>query len=69
MALDISAVPAMSDTPEQSPRRRFLQSETLGWLKTLKTWINSGIITLDESLFDRLSSIVSADYDDVLFMW
>ena len=73
MALDIFAVPAMSDAPERvfstagdvlSPRRRLLQSETLGWLMTLKSWINSGVIALDKSLFDRLSSIISADCDD-----
>ena len=73
MTLDIFAVPAMSGAPERvfstagdviSPRRRLLQSETLGWLMTLKSWINSGVIALDESLFDRLSSIVSADCDN-----
>jgi hypothetical protein len=73
MALDIFAVPAMSDAPERvfstagdvlSPRRRLLQSETLRWLMTLKSWINSGVVTLDESLFDRFSSIVSADCDN-----
>ena len=73
MTLDIFAVPAMSNAPERvfstagdviPPRRRPLQSETLGWLMTLKSWINSGVIALDESLFDRLSSIVSADCDN-----
>jgi hypothetical protein len=70
MALDIFTVPAMSDAPERvfstagdvlSPRRRLLQGETLGWLMTLKSWINSDVIALDEGLFDRLSSIVSAE--------
>jgi hypothetical protein len=70
MALDIFAVPAMSDAPERvfstagdvlSPRRRLLQGETLGWLMTLKSWINSDVIALDESLFDRLSSVVSVE--------
>ena len=73
MALDIFAVPAMSDAPERvfstagdvlSPRRRLLHSETLGWLMTLKSWIDSEVIVLDESLFDRLSSIASAVCDD-----
>jgi hypothetical protein len=77
MALDIFAVPAMSDAPERvfstaddvlSPRRRLLQSETLGWLMTLKSWINSGVIALDESLFDRLLSIVSTDCDNAAEM-
>ena len=74
MALDIFAVPAMSDAPERmfstagdvlSPRRRLLHSETLGWLMTLKSWINSEVIVLDDSLFDRLSSIASAACDHV----
>ena len=74
MALDIFAVPAMSDAPERvfstagdvlSPRRRLLQSETLGRLMTLKPWISSDVIALDESLFDRLSSVVSAGCDHV----
>jgi hypothetical protein len=74
MALDTFAVLAMSDASERvfstagdvlSPRRRLLQSETLGWLMTLKSWINSGVIALDESLFGCLSCIVSAGCDDV----
>lgn len=74
MTLDIFAVPAMSDAPERvfstagdvlSPCRRLLHSETLGWLMTLKSWINSEVIALDESLFDRLSSVVSAECNEV----
>jgi hypothetical protein len=77
MALDVFVVPAMSDASERvlstachvlSPRRRLLQSETLGWLMTLKSWINSGVIALDESLFDRLLSIVSTDCDNAAEM-
>lgn len=69
MALDIFVVLAMSDALERifsttgdvlSPRRRLLQSETVGWLMTLKSWINSGLITLDDSVFDRLSEAVIA---------
>lgn len=63
MALDIFAVPAMSDAPERvfsttgdvlSPRRRLLQGETLGWLTTLKSLINSDVIALDEGTIHGL---------------
>jgi hypothetical protein len=64
----------MSDAPEcvfstagdvLSLRRKLLHGETLGWLMTLKSWINSDVIALDESLFDRLASIVSVKSDQV----
>ncbi|KAF4546914.1 Hypothetical protein D9617_100g032550 [Elsinoe fawcettii] len=63
LALDIYAVPAMSDSPERlfsqagdaiSSRRRLLHSETVEWLMSLKSWISSGLITLDPSLFGRI---------------
>jgi hypothetical protein len=56
MALDIYSAPVMSDEPERvfsttgaavSPRRRLLQSQTIGYLMCLKAWIKSKLITID----------------------
>jgi hypothetical protein len=59
MALDVYSTPAMSDEPERvfsiagnvtSPRRRRLTSEVMQWLLCLRSWQNSGVITLDQRL-------------------
>jgi hypothetical protein len=60
MALDIYAVPAMSDEPEcvfsiagnlLSPRRRRLKGEGVEQMLCLKSWQRSGIVSLDEGIF------------------
>ncbi|KAF4546927.1 Hypothetical protein D9617_95g039920 [Elsinoe fawcettii] len=60
LALDISAVPAVSDASERlfsqagdatSSRRRLLHSPTIEWLMSLKNWISTGIVRLDDDLF------------------
>ncbi|KAF4546974.1 Hypothetical protein D9617_80g101420 [Elsinoe fawcettii] len=60
LALNIFAVPAVSDAPERlysqagdaiSSRRRLLHSSTLEWLMSLKSWISTGLVKLDDNLF------------------
>lgn len=62
MALDIYAVPAMADEPERlfsqagdtlSARRRRMSDDTVASLMCLKSWQSSGVITINESLFER----------------
>lgn len=68
MALDVYSTPAMSDEPErvfsiaghiQQPSRRRLTSEAMQWLLCLRSWQNSGIITLDQRLLR--SAILNVD--------
>ena len=68
MALDIYAVPAMADEPERlfsqagdaiSSRRRRLSDDTVASLMCLKSWQSSGIITIDNSLFERAIKAVA----------
>jgi len=65
----------MSDAPEllfsitghvMLPWRRLLQSEAIRRSMTPKSRIDSDIIVLNESLFDRLPFIVSAECDDMI---
>jgi len=58
----------MSDEPERlfseagdvlAPKRRHMTGQTLAQLLTLKRWQRDGLITLDESLFER--AITAAD--------
>ena len=60
MALDIYAVPAMSDEPERvfstagnllTPRRRCMKGEAVEQMLCLKSWQRSGIVSLDQGLF------------------
>jgi hypothetical protein len=62
MALDIYATPAMSDEPERvfsiagnllSPRRRQLSGEAVEQMLCLRSWQRSGIITLEQGLFEE----------------
>lgn len=62
MALDIYAVPAMADELERlfsqagdtlSARRRRMSDDTVASLMCLKSWQSSGVITINESLFER----------------
>ncbi|KAF4546955.1 Hypothetical protein D9617_87g078060 [Elsinoe fawcettii] len=73
LALDIYAVPAMSDSPKHlfsqagdaaSSRRRLLHSEIVEWLMSLKSWISSGLITLDPSLSGRILESPALGGDD-----
>lgn len=58
----------MSDEPERlfseagdvlAPKRRHMTGQTLAQLLSLKRWQRDGLITLDESLFER--AIIAAD--------
>jgi hypothetical protein len=61
MALDVYSTPPMSDEPERvfsitgnlmSPRRRHLAGQGIEQMVCLRSWDRSGIITLDQGLFD-----------------
>jgi hypothetical protein len=60
MALDVFSTPPISDEPERvfsiagnllSPRRRCMKGEAVKQMLCLKSWQQSGIISLDQGLF------------------
>ena len=68
MALDVYSTPAMSDEPERkfsmagnllTPRRRVLKSDGVEQMLCLRSWQESGILQLDQSLFNR--AVAQAD--------
>lgn len=68
LALNIYSATPMSDEPERlfseagdilAPKRRQMTGQTLAQLLSLKRWQRDGLITLDESLFER--AITAAD--------
>jgi hypothetical protein len=67
MALDVYSTPPMSDEPERvfsttgnlmSARRRHLAGQSVEQMTCLRSWDRSGIITLDEGLFDSAVATV-----------
>lgn len=59
MALDVYAIPTMSDAPERlfskavatmDPRRRLLYSETVRRMMRCKSWLKSSLLKLDKSI-------------------
>jgi hypothetical protein len=75
MALDIYAVPAMADEPERlfsqagdtvSARQRRMSDDTVASLMCLKSWQNSGVISIDESPFERAIKATNENEDIVV---
>lgn len=69
MALDIFAVPAMSDEPERlfsnagntlSPRRRMMQDDTTESLMIMKSWLQQDVVSITKDEMRRLNSMTSA---------
>lgn len=72
MAFDIYSTPAMSDEPERvfsiagntlNPRRRRLTSATVQQLLCLRSWQQSGVITLDTRLIRQAVLSHNGDSD------
>jgi hypothetical protein len=69
MALDIYATPAMSDEPERVfsiagnllSRRRQLSGEAVEQMLCLRSWQRSGIITLNQGLFEEATEDLYVD--------
>jgi hypothetical protein len=71
IALDIYSVPPMSDEPERvfsdtgnllSPKRRTMNGEGVEQMTCLRRWHRSGIVTLNQRLFN--AAVATAYQDD-----
>lgn len=72
MALDIYSTPACSDEPERifsqgssllRPQRRQMTGEHVQENLCLRSWQASGVVTLDEDMFDEVIRYGDGDYN------
>jgi hypothetical protein len=77
MALDVYSTPPMSDSPERvfsdtgdlvAPKKRHMTGESVEQITCLRSWQESGLIKLDQGLFNLAvltTSIDEAEGDDI----